>query len=47
MIRDFEMPVPSDGKSSLDLDLSGLSKGIYLIRFSNSSFTHVKKLFIE
>ena len=47
IIRDFEMPMPSSGKSSVDLDLSGLPKGAYLIRFSNSSFTHVNKLFIE
>ncbi len=46
-LREFEMPTPSSGKSSVDIDLSGLPKGVYLMRFSNSSFTYIKKLFIE
>jgi hypothetical protein len=47
VIRSFDMPLPSSGNASVDVDLSGTPKGVYLMRFSNSSFIHVKKLFVE
>ena len=47
VIRDFEMPHSSGGNSQTTIDLTGLPKGVYIMRFSNQSFTHVKKFFIE
>jgi hypothetical protein len=45
--KEFEIGFSPDGKSSLKLDVDDLAKGIYLVRFSGDTFTHVKKLFIE
>ncbi|MFZ4520649.1 MAG: T9SS type A sorting domain-containing protein [Bacteroidales bacterium] len=47
IMRAFSIKGSQNSVSSSDIDLSGLSKGIYLIRLENSSFTHVQKLVIE
>jgi len=47
VMREFTMHEGSKTLSSLNLDLSGLPNGIYLVRFSNLSFTHIQKLVIE
>ncbi|MEI7723792.1 MAG: T9SS type A sorting domain-containing protein [Bacteroidota bacterium] len=47
VLRDFTLQEPVNAFSSINLDLSGLSKGIYLVRLNNSLFTHIQKLVIE
>ncbi len=46
-LRDFTFPGSENGTTSCNLDLSGLTKGIYLVRVNSSSFTHIEKLVIE
>jgi len=46
-IRDFHIPSPVNGKASVNIDLSDIPHGVYLVRFSNSSFISVQKLVIE
>jgi hypothetical protein len=45
-VRDFSF-LESNAISSANIDLTDLPKGIYFVRISNSSFTHVQKLVIE
>ncbi|MDP1622575.1 MAG: T9SS type A sorting domain-containing protein [Bacteroidales bacterium] len=47
VLRKFTIQDPADAVSSINLDLSGLPKGVYLVRFNNSSFTHIQKLVIK
>jgi hypothetical protein len=46
-LQRFTLQDPADGKSSVSLALSGLGKGIYLVRFSHPSSTFIQKLVIE
>ncbi|MEI7662220.1 MAG: T9SS type A sorting domain-containing protein [Bacteroidota bacterium] len=46
-LRNFSMPGTTNGKSLLNLDISDLPKGIYLVRFSDESFVHIHKLVLE
>ncbi len=45
-LRTFQLS-GSEQLSSADIDLAGIPKGIYLVRFSNPLFTQVYKLVIE
>jgi hypothetical protein len=47
VMRDFTLPESATGESSVNLDISGLSKGIYLVKIGNDSFIHIQKLVIE
>ncbi|MCX6305711.1 MAG: T9SS type A sorting domain-containing protein [Bacteroidetes bacterium] len=47
VLRDFTFQEPVKSTSSVNLDLSGLPKGVYLVRFNNSTFTHIQKLVVE
>jgi hypothetical protein len=47
VLREFSFADPAGTKSSFSLGLNGLAKGVYLVRFDNSSFVHVQKLVIE
>lgn len=47
VMREFTFSRTVNGISSAFLDLSGLSKGIYLVRIDNPAFTHIHKLVIE
>jgi hypothetical protein len=46
-VQHFIMKGQADEISRINVDLSGLTKGIYFIRFSNSSFTHTQKLVVQ
>ena len=47
ILRNFTMPEPVNGTSTVNLNLTALPKGVYLVRFNNTSFTHIQKLVIE
>ncbi len=46
-LRSFTLQKQADALSSVNLDLSGFPKGIYLVRFNNPSETQIHKLVIE
>ncbi|MEI6682753.1 MAG: hypothetical protein WCO44_09000 [Bacteroidota bacterium] len=46
-IRRFTMPAPVNGLSSLNLDITALPPGVYLVRYGNGTFVHVQKLVVE
>ena len=46
-VRHFLVPATLNGITSLDLDMSDLPKGVYLVRLGNNSFVHVCKLVLE
>ena len=46
-IRRFALPSPVNGLSSVNLDITGLPPGIYLVRYGNGTFVHVQKLVVE
>ncbi len=45
--REFIIPAGDKGKSSVEVDLSDLPKGIYLVRFDNAYFVQIEKLVIQ
>ena len=48
VMREFTFPATSvDEPSSVAIDLSGIPRGIYLVRINHPSFTHIQKLVIE
>jgi hypothetical protein len=47
VMRNFTFPESIHEISSVNIDLTGLPKGIYLVRYNSSSFTYVQKLVIE
>jgi hypothetical protein len=47
VMRTFTFAEPINAISSVNIDLTGLPKGIYLVRYNSSSFTYVQKLVIE
>ncbi len=46
-LQDFTLSDQVDEISSVNLNLAGLPGGIYLVRVSNTNFTHIQKLVIE
>jgi len=47
VLQRFSMQAGSDGSSRTMLDLTGLPKGIYLVRFENAACMRIHKLVIE
>ncbi len=46
-VKVFSVPASASGKVTRTLDLTGLPKGIYLVKFNNPDFYHSQKLLIE
>jgi hypothetical protein len=47
VLREFTFQSPVNGKSGVNIDLSGLPMGVYFIRINSSSYSHIQKLVVE